>query len=533
MAEVALSLSGGGYRAAMFHLGILHYLHNLRYEDGHSFLEDVHTISTISGGTLTGLWYMIHYCKNHDINAAIKELFEKMVTISIADRAVANILQDSVNNTSLIREMVSIYDEVFFENQTFGEILDAVEKGPIHHFCAGGTDFSSGLPFRFQAGRKIPNVPAAYEHGWIGNYSTQISWENAHKIRLSEIMATSSCFPGGFEPIRMPDDFAGLKSEDLNTRVVLPINLMDGGVVDNQGIDALLRANDQMAKAANADCRTFVGHDLIIISDVASERVDDKKTFDMALSKYVSIYGINFFIVLTMLLSCIGMFWGYKINCSCLFGAAAASLFIFMTIWACLVVLEEKIYKCLLKKSPVTFDACQFYSLSLYKIWELLQNRLNSLIHLSMSVFMKPIRQMRYRALYESPLWKHRLITNNVDELSGNGKWSVKNDYPEFLRPSKDMIANSNKASSFGTTLWFDETAKKKKIPEALFTAGQYTICMNLLEYVEKIKAIDASKVTSFQQQILTLEDKLKADWDEFKKNPQCMVINYERGDGN
>lgn len=29
MAEVALSLSGGGFRAAMFHLGTLHYLHNL------------------------------------------------------------------------------------------------------------------------------------------------------------------------------------------------------------------------------------------------------------------------------------------------------------------------------------------------------------------------------------------------------------------------------------------------------------------------------------------------------------------------
>ena len=37
MEEVALSLSGGGFRAAMFHLGTLSYLNHLRLPDNRPF----------------------------------------------------------------------------------------------------------------------------------------------------------------------------------------------------------------------------------------------------------------------------------------------------------------------------------------------------------------------------------------------------------------------------------------------------------------------------------------------------------------
>jgi NTE family protein len=53
--EVAICLSGGGFRAAAFHLGTLSYLSHLRMADGRTFLSMVNTMSTISGGTITGL----------------------------------------------------------------------------------------------------------------------------------------------------------------------------------------------------------------------------------------------------------------------------------------------------------------------------------------------------------------------------------------------------------------------------------------------------------------------------------------------
>lgn len=42
--EIALALSGGGYRAAMFHLGTLSYLKHVALPNGKSILDVVNTI---------------------------------------------------------------------------------------------------------------------------------------------------------------------------------------------------------------------------------------------------------------------------------------------------------------------------------------------------------------------------------------------------------------------------------------------------------------------------------------------------------
>ncbi|MEA2464295.1 MAG: hypothetical protein QOJ98_2042, partial [Acidobacteriota bacterium] len=45
--QLALCLSGGGYRAMLFHLGVLWYLNDARY------LQKLDRISSVSGGSLT------------------------------------------------------------------------------------------------------------------------------------------------------------------------------------------------------------------------------------------------------------------------------------------------------------------------------------------------------------------------------------------------------------------------------------------------------------------------------------------------
>ncbi|MBK8504575.1 MAG: hypothetical protein IPL46_21635 [Saprospiraceae bacterium] len=50
--RIALCCSGGGYRAASFHLGAMSYLQKLRFA-GRPLLENVKAISTVSGGTIT------------------------------------------------------------------------------------------------------------------------------------------------------------------------------------------------------------------------------------------------------------------------------------------------------------------------------------------------------------------------------------------------------------------------------------------------------------------------------------------------
>ena len=67
--KLGLSLSGGGYRAAAFHLGTLDALHKL------GLLDKIDIISTISGGSITGAYY----CLNKDNYPQFRaQLYQKL-----------------------------------------------------------------------------------------------------------------------------------------------------------------------------------------------------------------------------------------------------------------------------------------------------------------------------------------------------------------------------------------------------------------------------------------------------------------------
>lgn len=117
MEEIAISLSGGGYRAAMFHLGTLSYLNRILLPNGKSLLDVVNTISTISGGSITGLWYMMHVCKGEDIDTCFKNLFQILCNVDLPQSVLNSFLEENNTNDSLIRETIHFYDEVFFRDK--------------------------------------------------------------------------------------------------------------------------------------------------------------------------------------------------------------------------------------------------------------------------------------------------------------------------------------------------------------------------------------------------------------------------------
>src|SRR5277367_4424081 len=60
LGNIALTFSGGGFRAAAFSLGALSYLEEIKIidgEDNHSLLENVSYISSTSGGSFTNALY--------------------------------------------------------------------------------------------------------------------------------------------------------------------------------------------------------------------------------------------------------------------------------------------------------------------------------------------------------------------------------------------------------------------------------------------------------------------------------------------
>ena len=50
---IGLALSGGGFRASIFHLGVIRRLEEL------GMMQDVSVISTVSGGSIIGAYYVV------------------------------------------------------------------------------------------------------------------------------------------------------------------------------------------------------------------------------------------------------------------------------------------------------------------------------------------------------------------------------------------------------------------------------------------------------------------------------------------
>ena len=66
---IGLALSGGGYRAAAFHLGVLNALKNMQ------LIDSIDNISTVSGGSIAGAYYVL----NKD-NKTFHENFKNFLT---------------------------------------------------------------------------------------------------------------------------------------------------------------------------------------------------------------------------------------------------------------------------------------------------------------------------------------------------------------------------------------------------------------------------------------------------------------------
>lgn len=201
--EIALTLSGGGYRASVFHIGVLSYLYHLKMDDGSRMLDHVTVMSTVSGGTITGVNYLLALNKEGTLNVHLADLYERIKSNNLADKVLEKVAKNKKKNTlSIIKELANVYDDVYFEGQnlTFKNIQIIVQNHPIHHFSAYATDITNAMPFRFQA---VKNCYKAV----IGNKFQNIKPQKAGTIRIADIVAASSCFPIVFEPINYPRDF--------------------------------------------------------------------------------------------------------------------------------------------------------------------------------------------------------------------------------------------------------------------------------------------------------------------------------------
>ena len=529
--NIGLTFSGGGYRAATFHLGALSFLNSIKVDDDRTLMDCVSALTSVSGGTITALKYMLARARGEKTDTMIEELFGFLCNEDLVSRTLNAMRAEKANrNASSIKIIAGIYDDCLFNHAVMGDIIDNFDRIPVKDYTALASDFDNSLPFRFRLTEGHFSNGQRVTYGAFGNQKHNIGRSVANQITLGEALACSSCFPSAFEPMMFPDDFKISQQEDIVKDIKSRFGIMDGGIVDNQGIDPIILAEERMRKYRTDKSLTDKALDLIIVSDVSSPYMDGYAPCEQALPQYLGKLTIgrlrNYGLIteaVVALLFIISLVLG---NSFCI-GVMSVILAIVTILNIVGALLKNKLFGAI-RSTFVGNNAAFISHLKFASVEAMVMNRAKSVIMMTSEVFLKRMRQMSYSSIYNDKGWINRIVTNAIYDLRANERWASKvrnGTLPDELTPSDKIQKNSALAADMGTTLWFTAEDKEKGIPQALLAAGQYTMCFNLLEYISKIQDT-TENLTPGHQLLISLKPRLMTAWNQFQTNPQWMIDN-------
>lgn len=550
--KIALSCSGGGYRAASFHLGTMSYLNHVKL-GSNPLLEQVKLISTVSGGSITGVVYALMKQEGKSFDDIYHFLLERLINIDLLHAGFEKLNPTAAWPYTFKRKnLINVFAEQYDQAFTNGALMSVFNEMRCHLEAVvfNCTEFENAVNFRFRNG------------GWnySGNYYNRIPGNQLREVKLSDVMASSSCFPGGFEPMCWPDDFVHAQSPNLEALAaknaaadISPLGIMDGGIYDNQGIDSILRYKEKSEQPY---------FDLIILSDVASPDMkayipfkekpksglraltlrnlkDRIKWLDRIGSMLLwTVLGLGMLIPLIFEL---GTNWLAGV---CWTVAVFALLFLVArylvkkkmksVVFQLLFKIRDHIPAFYLKRLS-NFDIAE---LSVHRAEPLIMDRINSLLTLLSSVFLKVVRRLNYNRLYEEETYRYRRISTLIkcltrDNLAGansgakDKKGFFTGNYDADIGPAIEAVVDE--AGAFGTTLWFTEQEKLDNVLKKLVATGQMTLCYNLILYLEQLKSVkDQQQYASLdplvRQNIEVLYAQCMSDWIMFREDPMFLV---------
>jgi len=215
----ALCLSGGGFRAMLFHLGALWRL----YETG--LLPAVQRFSSVSGGSITAGVLALRWRQLSFDPAQLRADFVPLVVNPIralADETVdADAILWGVALPGRVSDRVAAaYDTHLFKGATLQDLPDTPR------FVINATNVQSGALWRF-----MKPYMRDYRVGEVKN----------PRLPLAQAVAASSAFPPVLSPFELRLDaeaFTPGSGKDLQRKpFTTHVFLTDGGVYDNLGLE--------------------------------------------------------------------------------------------------------------------------------------------------------------------------------------------------------------------------------------------------------------------------------------------------------
>ncbi|HEX2076631.1 MAG TPA: patatin-like phospholipase family protein, partial [Longimicrobium sp.] len=508
LGNLALSLSGGGYRAAAFHLG------SMRLMDRVGLLPGVVGLSTVSGGSIVGMAWVVSMLDGKPFSQFHDEFSRYLVQNNVIAEALEGLTGDRRGGgqqwASLIRAAADVYARPnLFGDRRFAEVLGA--RGlQLEEAIFNSTEFHTGRDFRF---RRSENAAPGLE-----NPNYHLPRSVAMHLRMADIVAASQCFPGGYEPLVFPQDFRWTPSyplqsaiDELGPKFKGGLPLMDGGIYDNQGMESLLLAFEGTSATT------------LMISDVSSRVTDIYDVPPNPASRgHVTLKGVErlgFLLFLLALAAFVVLGWNavhtaragdwgptdyllYLVPGLLAAGTAGGLAWLRHSLKQGFITLRK------------TIDTKAWPSLSRLTVPEFTQMmvlRITSLLALTSGVFMERIRGLVYGMVASDADFKGRTVRNLI--------YALELEDPAFFRehrwlePSPGLVELSQSAQAVPTTLWF--TGKDQF--DALEACGQATACYVLLRHIVEDRRGQYEAEGSPLHDLFT---RLRAEWEAFNTAP-------------
>lgn len=218
-----LCLSGGGYRAMLFHTGVLWRLNDFGY------LGKLDRISSVSGGSIPAGVLALHWSElgirpgspSPEFSIIVDEI-RKMASHTID---IGSILEGVFGPGTVSSRIQEAYDDMLFHGATLQDIADEPPR-----FVINATNVQSAVLWRFSK-------------PYMRDY--RVGEVKSPKIPLSAAVAASSAFPPLLSPAQLdlrkygcvfePNSGMDLQKEPYISRAMLS----DGGVYDNLGLETV------------------------------------------------------------------------------------------------------------------------------------------------------------------------------------------------------------------------------------------------------------------------------------------------------
>jgi NTE family protein len=222
---IGLALSGGGYRAMIFHVGALIRLNEL------ALLRKIKRISSVSGGSITAAalgmsWKDLEFAGDVATNFDI--FVKRMRTMAETTIDAGAIIGGILFPGSISDRVAKAYDETLFHGSKLAGLPDDAQPGNPR-FVINATNVQTAALWRFS-------------RNYMGDY--RVGLVEKPDVSLAAAVAASSAFPPVLSPseLDIEQPVVNTPGADLHrppfTKTAI---LSDGGVYDNLGLETIAK----------------------------------------------------------------------------------------------------------------------------------------------------------------------------------------------------------------------------------------------------------------------------------------------------